>query len=121
MNSEFERLRDHRLYGWGAWGRQDTDRPNPEAVGYSICADYLPEAGDYEGEAPPTFIYINQRDAEYLDGFIRQLENKHKQIIRMHYYLQQKRWDQLDAAVRSLMDKMDANRATVQRMRALGA
>jgi hypothetical protein len=124
---EFDELKTHRLPNWGAWGRQDSDRPDPEACGRSPAADYNAskdsEAGwgdeDAAPEAPPD--PIDWRDAEHLDGFIRQLPAAHREVIRAVFYKRRDaHWSRIDAAVRALIDSMGENRRVVAKMRSLG-
>lgn len=121
--TDFEEMREHRLPNWGAWGRQDQDKPNSQRPGGSICVDFNPSKdwepgwGDMDAvpEAPP--IPIDHRDAENLDGYIRQLGQEHRETIRRHYYKDQRQqWERLDAAVRALLDITKANRRVVDFM-----
>jgi hypothetical protein len=122
--TEFEDLRNHRLPNWGSWGRQDTDRPDPEACGRSPSADFDPSKdwepgwGDMDAvpEAPP--MPIDHRDADLLDGYIRQMPAVHREIIRKHYYKRMLQpWDVLDTACRALLDMVQANKRVVRVMR----
>lgn len=129
--SEFDDLKGPRLDNWGAWGRQDSDRPDPEACGFSACADYSPSKDwdpawgdpDEVPMAPP--MPIDHRDADLLDGYIRQLRTysvAYYEAIRENYYKRHpQKWEALDPAIRSLLDLIQANRATVKKMRSLGA
>ena len=122
--TEFEDMREHRLPNWGAWGRQDTDRPDPEACGRSPCSDFDPskdwEAGwgdmDAVPESPP--MPIDHRDADLLDGYIRQMPVAHREVIRRRFYKRQQLDIMVvDAAVRCLLDMVRANKLVRMAMR----
>lgn len=117
-----EFTRDVRLPNWGAWGRQDSDKPDPERGASSIYQrggkDNSERDDDAAPELPPP--PIDQRDAESLDGWIMQLSELHKQIIRAKFYKrQQVHISDTDAAVRALLDLMHDNRKVVNVMKAM--
>lgn len=123
--TEFEEMREHRLPNWGCWGRQDTDRPDPEACGRSPAADFDPRKNGEPGwgdedaapESPP--MPIDHRDADLLDGYIRKMPAAHKEVIRRKFYKRhQVDIMVVDAAVRCLLDMVQANKRVVRFMRA---
>lgn len=103
--SPFEELKDRRLYNWGRWGRQDSCRPDPNRLG-SAFARYMKDDEDdkdYESVPEPPSIPIDPRDAEKLDAHILRLPSHHKDVIRRHYYREQRMPRLLlDEAVRAL-------------------
>lgn len=110
-----------RLLNWGRWGRQDSCRPDPESVTAGIYdmgrADRQGE-GDSGDEAELPLAPINGRDADNLDGYIRQLRGDHKHNIRTYFYRRQHVYRPLlDEAVRAVCDAEDANQAVNRRMR----
>ena len=125
--SEHEVMRDQRLVNWGRYGRQDSCRPDNERVSSSI---YMMGRADRQGEQiidgevevqDDPIPKLDTKDAEYLDGFIAQLSELHRQIIRQKYYkrLPVHRID-VDAAVRALLDEIATNRRVVDVMRRMG-
>jgi hypothetical protein len=123
--SEHEVMRDERLPMWGAWGRWDTDKPNNQRLGCSIYqmgrADRQGEGESGEEWADLPSPKMDIADCERLDGYIRQLSELHRQIIRQKYYkrLAVHRLD-VDAAVRALLDLMADNRKVVDVMKRMG-
>jgi hypothetical protein len=125
--SEHEVMRDQRLPMWGRWGRQDSNRPDNERGSSSI---YLMGRADRQGEQiidgeievqDDPVPKLDTKDAEYLDGYIAQLSELHKQIIRQKYYkrLPVHRLD-VDAAVRALLDEIANNRRVTDVMKRMG-
>lgn len=112
-----------RLENWGRWGRQDSDRPDPEAGTAQIYEmgradrqgdqEHADGSVDAEDEPPAR---IDSRDADNMDGYIRQLGRYHYQSVRRYFYL---RWSmpRPDEAIRMLCDMEQANQAVNQRMR----
>ncbi len=116
-----------RLENWGRDGRSNPDRPDPEAGTAQIYHMGRADKGageqtDTEGESfwndddpPPT---VDSRDAENLDGYIRQLGERHRNNVRGYFY---KRRHiprlSIDEAVRALCDMEQANLAVRDRMR----
>jgi hypothetical protein len=120
-------MRDQRLVNWGRWGRQDSGRPDNERGSSSI---YAMGRADRQGEqvidgeievADEPAPKLDEKDAEYLDGYIAQLSELHRQIIRQKYYkrLAVHRLD-VDAAVRGLLDAIAENRRVTDVMKRLG-
>ena len=99
------------LPNWGAWGRQDDDRPDPNAISSSIydMGPSLPE-GWCDG-APDVLLAVNHRQAEALDRAIAKLPRHHLVVIRARYYRRDGSVPTLerDAAVRALMDILGDN------------
>jgi hypothetical protein len=124
--SDHDYMRDARLPNWGRDGRRNPDKPDNERGASSI---YSRGRADKQGEqtaADGTVIDanedapdpINVADADYLDGYIRQLSALHKVIICAKFYkLQQVNRMDTDAAVRALLDLIGANRQVVDKMR----
>lgn len=110
-----------RLVMWGRWGRQDTCRPDPESVTAGIYdmgrADRQGE-GESGEESEPDAEPINSRDADNLDGYIRQLRRDHREHIRIYFYRRKHVYRPLlDEAVRAVIDAEEANQRTNRRMR----
>ena len=110
-----------RLLNWGRAGRQDSCRPDPESVTAGIYdmgrADRQGEGESGEdAELPPE--PINGRDADNLDGYIRQLRTDHRHHVREYFYRRHHVYRPLlDEAVRAVCDVEDANQAVNRRMR----
>lgn len=110
-----------RLINWGRAGRQDTCRPDPESVTAGIYdmgrADRQGE-GESGEEAEPDAAPINGRDADNLDGYIRQLRGDHRFSVCEYFYRRKFVYrPKLDEAVRALCDLEEANQRTNRRMR----
>ena len=109
--SDFDVMLKVRLPNWGRWGRQDSDRPDPESGCGSI---YQMGRGDRTGEddAPPEPPppRIDHRDAERLDQLILYgLVPAHRQIICGHFYKRKDSYmPKVHAAIRALLDAEDA-------------
>ena len=124
--SEHDYMRDARLPNWGRDGRQNPDKPDNERGASSIYsrgrADKQGEQTSADGEIinadedlPDP---INVWDADFLDGFIRQLSALHRVIICTKFYkLQPVNRMDTDAAVRALLDLIGANRQVVDKMK----
>lgn len=120
--SEFDVLRKYRLPNWGRWGRHDPDKPDPNRCGHSICVVYIPdgdEKGWVDGVVDVYETPIDFRDAEELDLFIKQMHQTRRQYIRRFFYLQKDdvRWQDLNEAIRALLDLIEANRRTNEEMK----
>ena len=132
--SEFDHMKHVRLWNWGRAGRCNPDKP--------MCA--LSHVTDLFGKPASTtaghgetedgeeatssvsdgeIIPIDHRDADELDGFIRQVSPTHRDNLRHKYYIRpmkrQVKAEDTDAAVRALLDAIAANKATVRRLREL--
>jgi hypothetical protein len=121
--SEHEYTRDVRLPNWGRWGRQDSGKPDNERGASSIYQRGKKDETERDDDAVPEDPNppINQDDAESLDGWVIQLSELHKQIIRAKFYKrQQVHISDTDAAVRALLDLMGDNRKVVKLMKRLG-
>ena len=118
MTPEFAYMLKFRLPNWGRWGRQDSDRPDPEAGSGSIYqmgrADRTGE--DDTPELPPA--PINHADAEKLNDLIGtddprsgcpgRIAQKHRRVIRAFFYKRNEPYGlKVDAAVRALLDAVD--------------
>lgn len=122
--SDFDVLHELRLPNWGRAGRCDTGKPDPEAVcGGIYDMGRAPDIGDNwvaTESAPDDSLPVFHKDAEELDAFIRQTPQRHKEVIINYYYKRSHvRLDDVWAAIRALMDTMEANKATNKRMREL--
>ena len=125
--SEHDYMRDARLPNWGRDGRSNPDEPkNRIGTIYQLGrADRQGEQTSADGETinadedlPDP---VNAADAEYLDGFIRQLSALHRVIICTKFYkLQAVNRMDTDAAVRALLDLIAANRQVVDKLKRLG-
>lgn len=94
------------LPNWGAWGRQDDCRPDPES-GSSSIYDMGPSLPDgWADAAVDAIATINVAQAEQLDRAIARLPRQHLEVIRARYYLRDGTVTTMDrdAAVRALMD-----------------
>jgi hypothetical protein len=97
-----------RLVNWGRWGRQDSDRPDANAVTGSIYAmgradrQGEGESGeDAEGPMDP----IDPRDAERLDRHITRLRPEHKRAVSGYFYRRRPvARPAVDEAIRALCD-----------------
>lgn len=117
--SDFE-LMWSRLLNWARWGRQDSCRPDPESVTAGIYEmGRANRQGDDEEDAPEDMPEpIDGRDADILDGYIRQLRADHKRTVRIYFYKRQHVYRPLlDEAVRAMCDAEEANQRTNRRMR----
>ena len=108
--SDFDVMLKMRLPNWGRWGRQDSDRPDPEGGCGSI---YQMGRGDRTGEdeAPPEPPppRINHMDAERLDRLIQRLPMTPRHVICGHFYKRRESYmPKVHAAVRALLDAEDA-------------
>jgi hypothetical protein len=124
-----EYTRDVRLPNWGRWGRHNPDRPKDwcgashiygmgraDKQGEQTTADGLLTNADEDAPNP-----IDEIDAENIDGWIRQLADLHKQIIRAKFYKYETvLLSDTDAAVRALLDLMAENRQVVDAMKGMG-
>ena len=120
-------MRNVRLPNWGRDGRSNPDEPkNRIGTIYQLGrADKQGEQTSADGETinadedlPDP---VNAADAEYLDGFIRQLSALHRVIICTKFYkLQAVNRMDTDAAVRALLDLIASNRQVVDKLKRLG-
>jgi hypothetical protein len=121
----FDHMRYNRLPNWGACGRCNSDRPDSQRVGHSICIAYIPRGdesgwGDESPEPPPP--PLDHRDAEDLDGYIRQLRARnivYYHAIHSFFYIKPRPPVSnalLTAAISELLRMIDDNRATVRLM-----
>ena len=120
--SDHEDAKQRRLPNWGAWGRQDTCKPDPERGSSSIYQMGKQDETDRDEDAGPTEVplRIDAADAEIIDGWLRQLCATDLHVIRRKYYLRLPvPLLDLDASVRALLDLMADNRRVVDRMRYL--
>jgi hypothetical protein len=78
-----------RLVNWGRWGRQDTDKPDANAVTGSIYgmgrADRQGE-GDSGEEAEGPMDPIDHLDADRLDRMIMRLAVAHRRSVSCYFY-----------------------------------
>lgn len=126
--SDFDEMKYVRLPNWAAWGRQG-DGPAPASAGmiYQLGKQDHKKGADEEGgitdtthEDPPP--KINTVDAERLEGYITQMGrySEHRRCLRVAYILRERcRGEDLDTAIRYLLDQIDANRAVNAIMRRL--
>ena len=117
--SDFE-VMWQRLLNWGRWGRQDSCRPDPESVTAGIYdmgrADRQGE-GESGDDAEPEPAPINGRDADNLDGYIRQIRGDHRHNVCVYFYRRRHVYRPLlDEAVRAVIDAEEANQRTNRRM-----
>lgn len=118
--SEFDRLKLERLPNWGRWGRHDPDRPDADRLGSPLVDMMKDDENDRDEDAAPEDppIPIDHADAERLDMWIQNLPLDHRKVVIRSYYKREKTyWQDLDAAVRCLMDLMDRGRVYVVRTR----
>lgn len=97
-----------RLVNWGRWGRQDSDRPDANAVTGSIYAmgraDRQGE-GDSGEDAEGPMDPIDHRDAERLDRNIARLRPEHKRSVSCYFYRRRPvARAAVDEAIRALCD-----------------
>ncbi len=130
--NDVEDMRTRRLPNWGFCGRQDENRPDPESCGISLSGQFSALWWGEDAETEP-IRKADHYDAELLDVFIRQLPSAHLSVIKRSFYMCRCRHcdgeygphmqprEAVDAAIGAIFDAMDANRATVKRMRELGA
>ena len=107
--SDFDVMLKMRLPNWGRWGRQDSDRPDPEAGSGSIYqmgrADRAGEDEETPELPPPR---IDHRDAERLDRLIQRLPMTHRQVICGHFYKRKESYmPKVHAAARAVLDAED--------------
>lgn len=119
--TDIDDLKLVRLPNWGRWGRQDSCKPDSQRLGSTIASRMGRDPDqDYDEPVDSVPEGIDERDAERLDGFIRQLSADHREIIRRCYYREEAIYRvHLDASVRALNDIIHANRDTVARMKRL--
>lgn len=107
----------NELVNWGRWARDDRSPGGYSESSINRLAGRTRDRDSYE--APPGEVEVairyDERAAERLDQFLRQLERRSWVLIRRRYY--HREWvdrPELDAAIRSLGDLMDrAARAVV--------
>ena len=100
-----------RLHNWARWSNHDV-MPNLAAKLSSLWSQWLPrqawDAG-WGDVGPPEELSrsIDDKDAQVIDGHIRELGFVHRTIIKRHYleHVGQGR-ESLDAACRALLDVM---------------
>ena len=126
MRGDAPGLSDHdvmrqRLENWGKWSRQDSCRPDPEAITAHIYD--MGRTRDRDEEAAPEDlpVPIDGRDADNIDGYLCQLRTRSPAYfyrLRNYFY---KRWPvnrmSLDEAIRALCDMEQDNHAVRDRMR----
>lgn len=124
--SPFDDLKERRLPNWGRSGRRAARLPSAGIASIYDAGkkdnrpgvDSNKEYSETHDDGPPR---IDERDADNLDGFIMQIGANHRKVLCDQFYRQKSRASRydLDAAVRCLLDAVEANRATTDKVRVL--
>lgn len=106
--SDFDRMQLVRLPAWARWGRQDSGRPDPEAVTGAIYGmGRADRDGDGDEDAAPDDPppQIDHADAAHLDRLITRLADDHKYVLVGYYYKRKGGYlPRVHAAIRALLD-----------------